>query len=57
MPAFEIAYLNGVETPTVEFFGIEVDPATLGVTWRVFYDFGAARAEYRAGVKSKGAAA
>ena len=56
MAAFEVAYLNGIETPTVEYFGIEVDPGTLGVTWRVYYDFGVALAEWRAGVKSKGAA-
>jgi len=52
----EIAYLNGQEQPTVEHFGLDADPTVLGVTWRVYYDFGAALAEWRAGVKSKGAA-
>lgn len=56
VPAFEIAYLNGVEAPTIEFWGVDADPNVLGVTWRVYYDFGVALAEYRAGVKSKGAA-
>jgi hypothetical protein len=42
--------------PTVETFGLDADPNTLGFAWRVYYDFGAALAEYRAGVKSKGAA-
>lgn len=56
MPAIELAYLNGQSTPRVEFFGIDSDPETLGVTWRVTYRFGVALAEYRAGVKSKGAA-
>jgi hypothetical protein len=52
--AVELAYLNGVQTPVVE----QVDqPAdVLGIAWRVFYDFGVAMAEWRAGVKSKGAA-
>lgn len=56
MPAIELAYLNGQSSPRVEFFGIDSDPGTLGATWRVTYRFGVALAEYRAGVKSKGAA-
>jgi hypothetical protein len=56
VPVLEIAYLNGQQTPTVEFFGLDTDPKVLGVTWRVYWDFGAGLAEYRAGVKSKGAA-
>lgn len=54
--AIEIAYLAGQETPNVEFFGMDSNPEVLGVSWRVFYDFGVALGEYRAGVKSKGAA-
>lgn len=56
MPAFEIAYLNGVQTPTVEYFGIDASVDQLGAAWRIYYDFGVGTAEYRAGVKSKGAA-
>lgn len=56
VPAFEIAYLNGQQQPTVDFFGIDTDPNVLGATWRIYWDFGCATAEYRAGVKSKGAA-
>ncbi len=56
LAALEIAYLNGLQTPTVEFFGMDTNPEVLGVAWRVFWDFGVALAEYRAGVKSKGAA-
>jgi len=56
LPCFEIAYLNGVQVPTVEFWGVDAEPNRLGVTYRVYWDFGAALAEYRAGVKSKGAA-
>jgi hypothetical protein len=54
--AIEIAYLAGVDTPVVEFFGMDTNPEVLGVSYRVFYDFGVALGEYRAGVKSKGAA-
>lgn len=56
VPVCEVAYLNGVQVPAVEYFGMEADPNTVGVTWRVLFDFGVALAEYRAGVKSKGAA-
>lgn len=56
VPAVEIAYLNGQQQPTIEYFGLDQDASTLGVSWRVYYDFGAALAEYRAGVKSKGEA-
>jgi hypothetical protein len=54
MPAVELAYLNGQPTPTVEFWGMDNDPETLGVTWRVVYRFGVALAEYRSGAKSRG---
>ena len=55
LPCYEIAYLNGQEAPTIEFFGLDTNVDTLGVTWRVYYDFGVAAAEWRAGVKSAGA--
>jgi hypothetical protein len=55
LPCFEIAYLNGVQVPTVEFFGVDFEPNRLGITYRVYWDFGAALAEHRAGVKSSGA--
>ena len=54
-PCFEIAYLNGQQAPTVEYFGLDADPDTLGVCWRVYWDFGVSAAEYRAGVKMAGA--
>lgn len=56
LAALEIAYLNGLQTPTVEFFGMDSSAEVLGVSWRVFWDFGVALGEYRAAVKSKGAA-
>lgn len=52
----DVAYLNGNDVPTIETFGFDSNPDNLGFAWRVYYDFGAALAEYRAGVKSKGAA-
>jgi len=54
--AVEVAYLNGVQTPTVDYFGLDNDANVLGVIWRCYYDFGAALAEWRAGLKSNGAA-
>jgi hypothetical protein len=54
LPCFEIAYLNGQMMPTIEYFGLEHDIDTLGVSWRVYYDFGVGTAEWRAGVKSAG---
>jgi hypothetical protein len=53
--ALELAYLDGNQSPIVEFFGLESDLNTLGVAWRAYFDFGANLAEYRAGVKSRGA--
>ena len=55
LAALEISYLNGQQSPVVEYFGLDQDLETLGVSWRVYYDFGVDRAEKRAGVKSKGA--
>ncbi|MFO8011693.1 MAG: Mu-like prophage major head subunit gpT family protein [Phycisphaerae bacterium] len=49
-----IAFLQGRRTPTVEFFGLESDPDTLGVRWRVYHDYGAALADWRAAVRSDG---
>ena len=53
-PCYEIAYLNGMQAPTIEYFGLESDADTLGVAWRVYWDFGVAAAEWRAGNKSAG---
>lgn len=51
--AFGIAYLDGVETPTVE----EVDPPPdmLGMAWRGFIDFGVCQIDKQGAVKSAGA--
>jgi phage major head subunit gpT-like protein len=52
--AMEIAYLRGLRTPTIE--SGETDFDTLGMKWRGFFDFGVAMQDFRAAVKSKGAA-
>jgi ATP-dependent protease ClpP protease subunit len=51
--AFEIAFLRGQRTPTVE-QGVP-DFSTLGILWRCFFDFGVARADFRGAVKNAGA--
>jgi len=58
-PAFAalvVAFLNGIQTPTVEFFGLEQTVERLAVSWRVFFDYGAALCDPRAAVMSKGQA-
>ena len=50
----EVAFLNGRETPVVE--SADADFNVLGVQMRGYFDFGVAKTEYRAGLKSKGAA-
>ncbi len=50
-----VGFLGGKQYPTVEYFGLDHDPKTLGLGWRVYHDFGAALGEHRAAVKSDGA--
>ena len=52
LSTIEIAYLNGVQEPTVE--TAEMDFNVLGIQMRGYHDFGVAKQEYRAGVKSEG---
>lgn len=54
MPLIETAFLDGREVPTIE--SAAADFNTLGIQMRGFHDFGVAKQEYRAGVRSKGAA-
>jgi phage head maturation protease len=49
-----VAFLQGKQTPTVEFFGFDADPNKLAATWRVYHDYGAALADHRAAYKAKG---
>lgn len=52
MPVIEIAFLNGVERPTVE--NAQADFSRLGIQLRGFFDFGVAMQESRGGVAMKG---
>ena len=49
LPAMEVAFLNGVQSPVVE--TAEADFNTLGVMMRGYFDFGVSKAEYLASVK------
>ncbi|MFN7375381.1 MAG: Mu-like prophage major head subunit gpT family protein [bacterium] len=51
-----VGFLNGQQTPTVEFFGLDQTVNKLAVSWRVYFDFGAALCDPRAAVLSKGEA-
>lgn len=53
--AMIVAFLNGIETPTIEFFGLDSDPNVLAASWRCYHDFGAVLADYNAAYKSAGA--
>lgn len=54
VPLIEVAFLNGQESPTVE--TADADFSTLGIQMRGYHDFGVAKQDYRAAVRSKGAA-
>jgi hypothetical protein len=54
VPVIEIAYLNGVDRPTVE--NAQADFNILGISLRGFFDFGVAFQEFRGGVAMKGEA-
>ncbi|MCC6662051.1 MAG: Mu-like prophage major head subunit gpT family protein [Phycisphaerales bacterium] len=49
-----VGFLNGQQTPTVEFFGLDQAVNRLAVSWRVYFDFGAALCDPRAAVRAKG---
>jgi len=51
--AFLVAYLNGIDTPTVE--EVAPSPNVLGRCWRAYFDFGVAQGDPRAAVRSNGA--
>ncbi|MEO0530506.1 MAG: Mu-like prophage major head subunit gpT family protein [Planctomycetota bacterium] len=54
MAPLAVGFLDGKQTPTVDFLGLDSDPSTLGVSWRVYHDFGAALGDHRACLKSDG---
>lgn len=50
VPAFHVAYLNGLRQPTIE--SSEAEWSMLGISWRCYWDFGVSRIDYRGAVKS-----
>jgi hypothetical protein len=54
LSAIEVAFLNGVDRPTVE--KTDADFSTLGVQFRGFIDFGVREQDHRGAVKLKGEA-
>jgi hypothetical protein len=54
LPALEVAFLNGIDQPTVE--KTDADFNTLGIQFRGFIDFGVREQDYRGAVKFKGEA-
>jgi len=54
LPAIEIAFLNGVDRPTVE--KTDADFNTLGVQFRGYIDFGVREQDHRGALKMKGEA-
>ena len=51
-----VAFLQGKQTPTVEFFGLDADPNKLAASWRVYFDYGCSLGDHRAAYRSKGEA-
>jgi hypothetical protein len=54
LPVIEVAFLNGLEAPTIE--TAEADFSVLGIQMRGYHDFGVALQDPRGGVKAKGEA-
>jgi hypothetical protein len=54
LPAIEVAFLNGVDRPTVE--KTDADFNTLGVMFRGYIDFGVKEQDYRGAILMKGEA-
>lgn len=54
LPALEVAFLNGVDRPTVE--KTDADFNTLGIQFRGYIDFGVREQDHRGAVKMKGEA-
>jgi phage major head subunit gpT-like protein len=52
LPAIEIAFLNGVDSPTVE--KTDADFTTLGIQFRGYIDFGVREQDFRAALRMKG---
>lgn len=55
LAAIEVAFLNGVDMPTVQQAGIDYQFDRLGISIRGVFDFGVSMQNFRAAVKSAGA--
>ena len=53
LPSFEIGYLRGKRTPTVERGNVDFDK--LGISWRVYFDVGVREQDFRGAYFAKGA--
>ena len=51
-----VAFLQGKQSPTVEFFGFDSEPNKLAASWRVYFDYGCALGDFRAAYKATGEA-
>lgn len=54
--AVVVGFLDGVDSPTIETFDLSASIDTLTFGFRCYQDFGAALGDFRASIKSKGAA-
>ena len=52
VPAFGIAWLNGVQAPAVE--EVTAGPEYLGRVWRSYLDFGVCQIDYKGAIFSEG---
>ncbi|MCK4375007.1 MAG: Mu-like prophage major head subunit gpT family protein, partial [Candidatus Brocadiae bacterium] len=53
--ALIVAFLKGQREPTVENLGLQAEANTLGLSLRVYFDYGSSLGDHRAAVKSAGA--
>jgi len=49
-----VAFLDGRQTPTLEFHGLDSTVDRLAVSWKVYMDFGSALCDHRAAVRVVG---
>lgn len=52
LPVIQVAFLNGMESPTVE--TADADFSTLGIAMRAYFDVGVSLQEYRGGIRAAG---
>ena len=54
--AVVVGFLDGMQSPILEQFGLDHDVNKLAYSFRVYHDYGCALADFRAAIRSKGAA-